>query len=148
MCVCLSRSRNEPHLALEHFRPGAVHFGTSFLSQSKRGVCLFVCSSQTFADCGQGSGMKELYVHPSVFLSLFLSFCLSVRPSVSPSVHPSFFSSLTSPSSLAPFSVSLIYIFLISFLGSHVIGLFSMCSNVHTIAYMQLLDFLYCQFCT
>jgi hypothetical protein len=33
-----------------------------------------------------------------------------------------------------------------------VIGLLSMCSNVHTIAYMQFLDFFYCQifcqFCT
>jgi hypothetical protein len=117
-------------------------------------VCLSVCSSQTFADCGQGSGMKELYVRPSVrpfvrlpfFFSFFLGFCLSVRPSVSPSVHPSFFPSLTSPSSLAPFSVSLIYIFLVSFSGSHVIGLLNMCSNVHTTAYMQLLDFFYCQF--
>jgi hypothetical protein len=27
-----------------------------------------------------------------------------------------------------------------------VIGLLSMCNNVHTIAYMQLLDFFYCQF--
>jgi hypothetical protein len=55
--------------------------------------------------------------------------------------NPSFFPSLTSPSSLAPFSVSLIYIFLVSFSSSHVIGLFNMCSNVHTTAYMQLLDF-------
>jgi hypothetical protein len=62
------------------------------------------------------------------------------------SVLPSLFPSLTSPSSLAPFSVSLIYIFLVSFLGSHVIGLLSICSNVHIIAYMQLLDFFYCQF--
>ncbi len=89
--------------------------------------------------------MKELYVRQSVrlpfFLSFFLSFCLSVRPSVNPSVHPTFFPSLTSPSSLTPFSVSLIYIFLVSFSGSHVIGLLSMCSNVHTTAYMQLLDF-------
>ncbi len=112
----------------------------------KQTWCLSVCSSQTFADRGQGSGMKELYVHPSVrpsvFLSFFLSFCLSVRPFVSPSIHPSFFQSLTSPSSLAPFSVSLIYIFLVSFSGSHVIGLLNMCSNVHTTAYMQLLDFL------
>ncbi len=115
-----------------------------------------ICLSQTFADCGQGSGMKEFYVRLSVFLSFFLSFCLyvrlsinpSVHPSVSPSVHSSFFPSLTSPSSLAPFSVSLIYIFLVSFLGSHVIGLLNMCSNVHTTAYMQLLDFFYCQFCT
>ncbi len=95
---------------------------------------------------------SSTYVRPSVFLSFFLSFCLSVRPSISPSVHPSFFPSLTSPSSLAPFSVSLIYIFLVSFSGSHVIGLLSMCSNVHTTAYMQLLDFFYCQmfcqFCT
>ncbi len=110
-----------------------------------------MCSSQTFADCGQGSGMKELYVRPSVrpsiflpsFLSFFVSFCLSVRPSVSPSVHLSFFPSLTS---LPPFFVSLIYIFLVSFSGSHVIGLLSMCSNVHSTAYMQLLDFFYCQF--
>jgi hypothetical protein len=93
--------------------------------------------------------MKELYVRMSIrpssflpsFLSFFLSFCLSVRSSVSPSVHLSFFPSLTSPSSLAPFSVSLIYIFLVSFSGSHVIGLLNMCSNVHTTAYMQLLDF-------
>jgi hypothetical protein len=86
------------------------------------------------------------YVRPSSFLS----FCLSIRPSLSPSVHPSFFPSLTSPSSLAPFS--LIYIFLVSFSGNHVIGLLSMCSNVHTTAYMQLLDLFYCQifcqFCT
>ncbi len=85
------------------------------------------------------------YVRPSVhlpfFLYFFLSFCLSVRPSVSPSVHLSFFPSLTSPSSLAPFSISLIYIFLVSFSGNHVIGLLSMCSNVHTTTYMQLLDF-------
>jgi hypothetical protein len=37
-------------------------------------------------------------------------------------------------------------------LGSHMIGLLSMCSNVHTTTYMQLLDFFYCQifcqFCT
>ncbi len=93
-------------------------------------------------------------IHPSVrlpfFLSFFLSFCLSIRPSLSPSVHPSFFPSLTSPSSLAPFS--LIYIFLVSFSGNHVIGLLSMCSNVHTTSYMQLLDLFYCQifcqFCT
>ncbi len=85
-------------------------------------------------------------VCPSVFLSFFLSFCLFVRPSVSPSVHPSFFPSLTSPSSLAPFLVSLIYIFLVSFSGSHMIGLLSICNNVHTTAYMQLLDFFYCQF--
>jgi hypothetical protein len=25
-------SHNDPHLALEHFRPGATHFRTSFLS--------------------------------------------------------------------------------------------------------------------
>ncbi len=81
-------------------------------------------------------------VHLPSFLSFFLSFYLFVRPSVRPSVHPSFVPSLTSPSSLAPFSVSLIYIFLVSFSGSHVIGLLSMCSNVHTTAYMQLLDFL------
>ncbi len=101
-------------------------------------------------DCGHGSGMKELYVCTSVRFPFFLSFCLSIRPSLSPSVHPSFFPSLTSPSSLAPFS--LIYIFLVSFSGNHVIGLLSMCSNVHTIAYMQLLDLFYCQifcqFCT
>jgi hypothetical protein len=91
-----------------------------------------VCLSQTFVDCGQGSGMKErLSVRPSSFLSFFLSFCLCVHLTVSLSVHSSFFPSLTSPSSLAPFSVSLIYIFLVSFSGSHVIGLFSMCSNVH-----------------
>jgi hypothetical protein len=94
----------------------------------------------------------------SLIFCQFCSFCLSVRlsvspfvhpsvnpsvhPSVNPSVHPSFFPSLTSPSSLAPFSVSLIYIFLVSFSGSHMIGLFSMCSNVHITAYMQLLDFL------
>jgi hypothetical protein len=84
----------------------------------------------------------------SVRLPSFLSYFLSVRPSVSPSVHPSFFPSLTSPSSLAPFSVSLIYICLVSFSVSHVIGLLSMCSNVHTTAYMHLLDFFYCQiFC-
>ncbi len=91
-------------------------------------------------------------VRPSVrlpfFISFFLSFCLPVCPSVSPSVHPSFFPSLTSPSSLAPFSVSLIYIFLVSFSGIHVIGLLSMCNNVHTTTYMQFLDFFYCQFCT
>ncbi len=96
------------------------------------------------------------YVRSSVCLPFFLSFLISicmfvrpsvlpsVHPSVSPSVHPSFFPSLTSPSSLAPFSVSLIYIFLVSFSGSHVISLLSMCSNVHTTAYMQLLDFFYC----
>ncbi len=92
------------------------------------------------------------FVRLPFFLSFFLNFCLSVHSSVSPSVHPSFFPSLTSPSSLAPFSVSFIYIFLVSFSGSHVISLLSMCSNVHTIAYMQLLDFFYyqifCQFYT
>jgi hypothetical protein len=85
---------------------------------------------------------SSTYVCPSVHLPFFLSsFYLFVRPSVSPSVHLSFFPSLTSPSSLAPFFVSLIYIFLVSFSGSHVIGLLNMCSNVHTTAYMQLLDF-------
>jgi hypothetical protein len=61
-------------------------------------VCLSVCSSQTFADCGQGSGMKELYVRPSIcpsirpssflffFFSWFLSVCSSVRQSFRPSV--------------------------------------------------------------
>jgi hypothetical protein len=83
---------------------------------------------------------SSTYVRPSSFLSFFLSFCLSVHPSVSPSVHSSFF-----PSSLAPFSVSLIYTFLVSFSGSHVVRLLSMCSNVHTTAYRQLLDFFYCQ---
>jgi hypothetical protein len=73
------------------------------------------------ADCGHGSGMKELYVRTSVRLPFFLSFCLSIRSSLRPSVHPSFFPSLTSPSSLAPFS--LIYIFLVSFSGNYVIGL-------------------------
>ncbi len=75
-------------------------------------------------------------IRPSVrlpfFLSFFLSFYVSIRPSLGPSVHPSFFPSLTSPSSLAPFS--LIYISLVSFSGNHVIGLLSMCSNVHTTA--------------
>jgi len=56
-------------------------------------------------------GMKKLYVRPSFFLSFFLS----VRPSVSPSVHSSFFPSLTSPSSLAPFFVSLIYLYFFNF---------------------------------
>jgi hypothetical protein len=114
------------------------HWWTSlyiYIKANVVSVCLFVCLSVTDI-CGQGSGMKKLYV----------------RPSVSPSVHPSFFPSLTSPSSLAPFSVSLIYIFLVSFSGNHVIGLLNMCSNVHTTAYMQLLDFFYCQifcqFCT
>ncbi len=60
-------------------------------------------------------GMKELYVRPSVHLSFFLSVYLSVRPSVSPSVHPSSFPSLTSPSSLAPFFVSLIYLYIYNF---------------------------------
>ncbi len=60
-------------------------------------------------------GMKEFYVRTSGFLSFFLSFFLSVRPSVSPSVHPSFFPSLTSPSSLAPFFVSLIYLYFFNF---------------------------------
>jgi hypothetical protein len=91
----------------------------------------------------------ERALRTSVFLSFFFSFlvcvCLFVRPSVSPSVHLSFFSSLTSPSSLAPFFVSLIYIFLVFFSGIHVIGLLSMRSNVHTTAYVQLLDFFYCQ---
>ncbi len=73
-------------------------------------------------------------IHPSVFLSFFLSFYVSIRPSLGPSVHPSFFPSLTSPSSLAPFSF--IYISLVSFSGNHVIGLLSMCSNVRTTAYL------------
>jgi hypothetical protein len=34
----------------------------------KQTWCLSVCSSQTFADCDQGSGMKELYVR---FFSFF-----------------------------------------------------------------------------
>jgi hypothetical protein len=122
------------------------------VSVTKQTWCLSVCVFVTDIRGLRPGQWDERALRSSVclpsFLSLFLSFCLSIHPSVSPSVHPSFFSSLTSPSSLAPFSVSLIYIFLISFLGSHVIGLFSMCSNVHTIAYMQLLDFLYCQFCT
>jgi hypothetical protein len=28
----VSLRHHDPHLALEHFRPGAAHFGTSFLS--------------------------------------------------------------------------------------------------------------------
>ncbi len=87
----------------------------------------------------------KTYVRLPFFLFFFLSLCLSVRPSVNPSVHLSFFPSLTSPSSLAPFSVSLIYIFLVFFSSIHVIGLLSMHSNVHTTAYLQLLDFFYCQ---
>ncbi len=115
--------------------------------------CLFVCVFITDI-CELRPGQQDeralrTSVRPSVrlpfFLSFFLSFCLSVRPSVSPSVHLSFFPSLTSPSSLAPFSVSLIYIFLVFLSSSHVIGLLSMCSNVHTTAYMQFLDFFYCQ---
>jgi hypothetical protein len=66
-------------------------------------------------------------VRPSVFLSFFLSFCLSVRPSVSPSVHLSFFLSLTSPSSPAPFSVSLIYIFLVFFFRAATCLAYSVC---------------------
>ncbi len=88
---------------------------------------------------------SSTYVRLPFFLFFFLSLCLSIRLSVSPSVHLSFFPSLTSPSSLAPFSVSLIYIFLVFFSGIHVIGLLSMHSNVHTTAYVQLLDFFYCQ---
>ncbi len=112
-------------------------------------VCLCVRQRHSRVTARAVGWKSSTYVHPSVrpssFLSFFLSFCLSVRPSVNPSVHLSFFPSLTSPSSFAPFSVSLIYIFLVSFSGSHVIGLLSMCSNVHTTAYMQLLDFFYCQ---
>jgi hypothetical protein len=90
---------------------------------------------------------SSMYVQLSFFLSFFLSLCMSIRPSVNPSVHLCFFPSLTSPSSLAPFSVSLIYTFLVFFSGNHVIGLLSMCSNVHTTAYVQLLDFFFCQIC-
>ncbi len=57
----------------------------------KRGVYLSVCSSQTFADCGQGSGMKELYVRPSVRLSFFLSFLVSICSSVRLPFFLSFF---------------------------------------------------------
>jgi hypothetical protein len=113
-------------------------------------VCLFVTDIRGLRLGQWDERALRTSVRPSSFLSFFLSFCLSVRlsvspfvhPSVNPSVHPSFFPSLTSPSSLAPFSVSLIYIFLVFFSGSHVIGLLSMCSNVHTTAYMQILDFL------
>jgi hypothetical protein len=107
--------------------------------------CLFVCVFVTDIRELRPWQWDERALRTSVFLSFFLSFWLSVRPSVSPSVHLSFFPSLTSPSSLAPFSVSLIYIFLVFFSGGHVIGLLSMCSNVHTSAYTQLLDFFYCQ---
>ncbi len=95
---------------------------------------------------GFNMGRKSsMYVRLSFFLSFFLSLCMSIRPSVNPSVHLSFFPSLTSPSSLAPFSVSLIYTFLVFFSSSHVIGLLNMCSNVHTTAYVQLLDYFFCQ---
>ncbi len=104
--------------------------------------CLFVCVFLTdIRELRPGSGMKELYIRPSSFLSFFLSFFVSVYSSV----RQSFFPSLTSPSSLAPFSVSLIYIFFKKISSSHVIGLLNMCSNVHTTAYVQLLDFFYCQ---
>jgi hypothetical protein len=109
-----------------------------------------VCSSQTFADCGQGNGMKELYirpsVHPSSFLSFFLRICLSIHPSVSPSVHPSFFLSLTSPSSLAPFSVSLIYIFLVSFSATTWLA-YSVCVVMY-ILLPTCNSLIFCQFCT
>ncbi len=107
--------------------------------------CLFVCVFVTDIRELWPRQWDERALRTSDFLSFFLSLCMSIRPSVNPSVHMSFFPSLTSPSSLAPFSVSLIYIFLVFFSGSHVIGLLSMCSNVHTTAYVQLLDFFYCQ---
>ncbi len=111
--------------------------------------CLFVCVFLTDIHGLRPGQWDERALRTSVFLSFFFSFlvcvCLFVRPSVSPSVHLSFFSSLTSPSSFAPFFVSLIYIFLVFFSGIHVIGLLSMRSNVHTTAYVQLLDFFYCQ---
>ncbi len=69
----------------------------SLLPEKRCGIkanVVSICSSQTFTDCGQGSGMKELYVHPYVhpssFLSFFLSFCSSVRQSFRPSVRHSF----------------------------------------------------------
>jgi hypothetical protein len=31
---CVSFRHHDPHLTLEHFRPGAAHFGTLFLSQT------------------------------------------------------------------------------------------------------------------
>jgi hypothetical protein len=105
--------------------------------------CLYLCVPHRHSRiAARAMGWKSsTYVRLPSFLSFFLSLCPSIRPSVSPSVHLSFFPSLTSPSSLAPFSVSLIYIFLVFFSGSHVIGLLSMCSNVHTTVYVQLLDF-------
>jgi hypothetical protein len=112
-------------------------------------VVVFVClcvPHKHLRIAARAVGWKSsTYVRLPFFLSFFLSLCPFIRPSVSPSVHLSFFPSMTSPSSLAPFSVSLIYIFLVFFLGSHVIGLFSMCSNVHTTACVQLLDFFYYQ---
>jgi hypothetical protein len=108
--------------------------------------CMFVCVFLTDIRELRPGQWDERALRTSVFLFFFfLSLCLSVRPSVSPSVHLSFFPSLTSPSSFAPFSVSLIYIFLVFFSGIHVIGLLGMRSNGHTTAYVQLLDFFYCQ---
>ncbi len=115
--------------------PGA---GT-FQARCKRGVCLCVRHRHSRIAARAVVWKSSMFVRPSSFLSFFLSFYLFIRPFVLLSV-------INLPSSLAPFSVSLIYIFLIFFSSSHVIGLLSMCNNVHTIAYMQLLDFFYCQF--
>ncbi len=59
---------------------------TSFLSQSKHGVCLSVTDIRGLRP---GQWDERAFVRPSVFLSFFLSLCLSVRPSVSPYVHSS-----------------------------------------------------------
>jgi hypothetical protein len=111
-------------------------------------VCLFVIDIRELRPGQWDERALRTSIRPFVFLSFLVSVRPSVHPSVSLSVYSSFFLSLTSPSSLAPFSVSLIYIFLVFFSSNHVIGLLSMRSNVHTTAYMQLLDFFNCQFCT
>ncbi len=79
-------------------------------------VCVFVTNIRGLRLGQWDERSLRTFVRPSIrlpfFLSFFLSFCLFVHPFVSLSVHLSFFPSLTSPSSLASFSVSLIYIFL------------------------------------
>jgi hypothetical protein len=53
----VSLRHHDPHLALEHFRPGAVHFGTSFVSQiyflcretkDPTNVCLSATTTRTW----------------------------------------------------------------------------------------------------
>ncbi len=110
--------------------------------------CLFVCVFLTDIRELRPGQWDERALRMSVFLSFFFSFlvcvCLFVRPSVLPSICPSF-RHWPPHHPLPHFPFRLFIYFLVFFSGIHVIGLLSMRSNVHTTAYVQLLDFFYCQ---